>query len=51
MSEGGYFCARRITIFVLNGDADVLHSELESDREVDLSELKVKNIGYSDYKL
>ena len=31
--------------------ADVLHSELEPDRQIDLSELKVKNIGYSDYKL
>ena len=31
--------------------ADVLHSELEPDRVIDLSELNVKNIGYSDYKL
>lgn len=30
--------------------ADILHNELEPDRQVDRSELKVKNIGYSDYK-
>ena len=31
--------------------ADVLHQNLEPDREVDLSEMKNKGIGYSDYKL
>ena len=31
--------------------ADILHNELEQEREVDLSELKIKNLGYSDYKL
>lgn len=30
--------------------ADILHNELEPDRQVDRSELKVKNLGYSDYK-
>jgi len=30
--------------------ADVLHNELEPDRPVDRSELKAKNIGYSDYQ-
>lgn len=30
--------------------ADILHNELEPDRQVDRSELKIKNIGYSDYK-
>lgn len=30
--------------------ADVLHGELEPEREVDRSELTVKNLGYSDYK-
>ena len=30
--------------------ADILHNELEPERQVDRSELKVKNIGYSDYK-
>lgn len=30
--------------------ADILHNELEPDRQVDRSELKAKNIGYSDYK-
>ena len=30
--------------------ANILHNELEPDRQVDRSELKVKNIGYSDYK-
>ena len=30
--------------------ADILHNELEPDREVDRSELKIKNLGYSDYK-
>lgn len=30
--------------------AEVLHLEIEPDREVDRSELKIKNLGYSDYK-
>ena len=30
--------------------ADILHNELEPDRQVVRSELKIKNIGYSDYK-
>ena len=30
--------------------ADILHNELEPDRQVDRSELKIKNIGYSDYQ-
>ena len=30
--------------------ADILHNELEPDRQVDRSELMVKNIGYSNYK-
>ena len=31
--------------------AGILHNELEPDRPVDCSELKVKNLGYSDYKM
>ena len=31
--------------------SEVLHHEIEPDREVDLSEMKNKGIGYSDYKL
>lgn len=30
--------------------SDVLHREIEPDRVVDRSELKIKNLGYSDYK-
>ena len=40
--------ARRIKM--AQAIADILHNELEPDRQVDRSELKVKNIGYSDYK-
>ncbi len=31
--------------------ADVFHKELEPLRQIDISELKIKNLGYSDYKL
>lgn len=31
--------------------ADILHKELEPERQVDQYELKVRNIGYSDYKV
>ena len=41
--------ARRIKM--AQAIADILHNEMEPDRQVDRSELKVKNIGYSDYKL
>ena len=40
--------ARRIKM--AQAIADILHNELEPDRQIDRSELKVKNIGYSDYK-
>ena len=30
--------------------SEVLHQELEPEREIDRSELKIKNLGYSDYK-
>jgi len=30
--------------------SEVLHQEIEPEREVDRSELKIKNLGYSDYK-
>jgi len=40
--------ARRIKM--AQAIANILHNELEPDRQVDRSELKVKNIGYSDYK-
>ena len=40
--------ARRIKM--AKAIADILHNELEPDRQVDRSELKIKNIGYSDYK-
>ena len=41
--------ARRIKM--AQAIADILHNELEPDRQVDLSELRVKNVGYSDYKV
>jgi voltage-gated potassium channel len=40
---------RRIKMALAIGD--VLHNELEPDRQVDRSELKIKDIGYSDYQL
>lgn len=31
--------------------SEVLHREIEPEREVDRSELMIKNLGYADYKV